>query len=44
MHLYTLEEYHRFLRMNAFSVATFVVFVGLMISNAIAQIESRNGQ
>ncbi len=44
IHLYTLEEYHRFLRMNAFSVATLVVFVGLMISNAIAQIESRIGQ
>jgi len=41
-HVYTAEEYARFLRLNAFSVATLTVFVGLMVSNAIADFEKRS--
>ncbi len=41
-HTYTSEEYSRFLRINAFSVATLTVFIGLMVSNAIADIEKRS--
>ncbi len=40
-HMYSIEEYTRFLRLNAFSVATLLAFVGLMVSNAIAEIEKR---
>ncbi len=38
-HLYAAQEYDRFLRMNAISVAMLTAFVGLMVSNAIAEIE-----
>ncbi len=40
-HMYTEGEYARFLRLNAFSVATLTAFVGLMVSNAIGDIEKR---
>ncbi len=40
LHLYTDEEYMRFLRMNAFSAATLIAFVGILISNVLAQTEN----
>jgi len=40
-HLYTGDEYVRFLRMNAFSVATLVACVGIMMSNVLASIENQ---
>ena len=40
-HLYTAEEYSRFLSLNALSVGSLTAFVGLTFANAIAAIESR---
>ncbi len=41
IHLYTLEEYARFVRLNAFSSGSLVVFVGLTFSNALSESQTR---
>lgn len=40
LHLYTADEYARFLRLNALSVGTLIAFVGIVFANAVAQIEA----
>lgn len=41
LHLYTPEEYGRFLSLNALSVGSLIAFVGVVFATALAQIESR---
>lgn len=40
LHLYSPEEYQRFLSLNAVSVGTLIAFVGLCFANAVAQLEA----
>lgn len=40
VHLYTAKEYARFVKLNALSVGTLTVFIGLLVANLIAEAKS----
>jgi hypothetical protein len=43
LHLYTADEYARFLSLNSLSVGTLMAFIGLTFASALAQIEGKSG-